>query len=302
MAQPMKHPTLTIFTPAYNRAHLLPVLYKSLTEQTCKDFQWLIVDDGSVDDTQEVVRGFQEKGLVPIRYHRQENGGKYMAHNQGVRMCDTELFACVDSDDHLYPDAVESILAAWERFREDPKVCGVLSIMDMGGHSRFIDPPEKSDMMSLYNRGQCVGETTPTFRSEVLKAHLFPEIPGERFLSECVIFYPIDKEYVFGINDHYVSIGAYQCDGLTANMRAIEWNNPSATLVMLGTIAAYQRDYKTAVKGYGSFLAWKTVRKAVLPATWTLPKVSFKVRLGGWLLYLPYCYKHWKRKKEFTAH
>ena len=156
-------------------------------------------------------------------------------------------------------------------------------------------------MMSLYNRGQCVGETTPTFRADVLKAHLFPEIPGERFLSESVIFYPIDKEYVFGINDHYVSIGAYQCDGLTANMRAIEWNNPSATLVMLGTIAAYQWDYKAAVKGYGSFLAWKTVRKAVLPATWTLPKVSFKVRLGGWLLYLPYCYKHWKRKKEFTA-
>ena len=100
---------LTIFTPAYNRAYTLPTLYESLLEQTCKDFIWIIVNDGSSDNTDKVVSEWLRDNKVNIIYQKQTNQGKMAAHNTGVTMCTTEYFVCIDSDDHLVPDAVEYI-------------------------------------------------------------------------------------------------------------------------------------------------------------------------------------------------
>ena len=100
---------LTVCTPTYNRAHTLPRLYESLVRQTSQDFEWLVVDDGSTDNTRELVDGWVAEGRIRIRYVYKENGGKPSAHNLGVRMAAGELFFCVDSDDYLTDNAVEVI-------------------------------------------------------------------------------------------------------------------------------------------------------------------------------------------------
>ena len=118
---------LTIFTPTFNRAELLKRVYDSLLRQREKNFSWLIVDDGSTDNTKEVVEEWLREGRINIQYEYQENGGKMRAHNQGVNLCNTELFLCLDSDDFLTEDAVEIILSCYEKkIKGNPKY-GALS-------------------------------------------------------------------------------------------------------------------------------------------------------------------------------
>ena len=97
---------VTIFTPTYNRAYIIGKLYGSLLEQTDRNFEWLIVDDGSTDNTRELIGSFIREDRISIRYFRQENGGKHRAINRGVREAAGELFFIVDSDDQLTPEAV----------------------------------------------------------------------------------------------------------------------------------------------------------------------------------------------------
>ena len=105
--------TVTVFTPTYNRAYTLPKLYNSLCRQTSVDFMWLVVDDGSTDNTEELIKGWQEENKVLIEYHKQSNGGKMRAHNLGVKLCNSELFFCVDSDDYISDVAIEHIIDYW---------------------------------------------------------------------------------------------------------------------------------------------------------------------------------------------
>ena len=102
--------TLTIFTPAYNRAYTLHKCYESLKKQTNKDFEWLIIDDGSTDNTRELVQSWIEENLIPIKYHYQKNQGMHGAHNSAYELIDTKLNVCIDSDDYMPDDAVEKIL------------------------------------------------------------------------------------------------------------------------------------------------------------------------------------------------
>ena len=112
--------TLTLFTPTYPRSPMLPRLYESLRDQTCHDFEWLIIDDGSADDTADVVQSFTGEGTFPVRYQHKENGGKHTAYNLALELAAGRLFFCVDSDDYLAPDAVERVVSAagmWGRSR-----------------------------------------------------------------------------------------------------------------------------------------------------------------------------------------
>lgn len=109
---------LTIFTPSYNNGELIKKLYQTLQEQTCKDFEWMIIDDGSSDATREIVSGFQKNTDFPIRYFYTENKGKYMALYNAIQKCLTPLFCCIDADVALYKNIVEILLTGWrEHFR-----------------------------------------------------------------------------------------------------------------------------------------------------------------------------------------
>ena len=120
---------LTVFTPSYNRANCLPRLYESIKAQSNKNFEWLIVDDCSVDETEIIVREWVNDGSIKIRYIYQENGGKARAFNNGVKNAEGELFFCVDSDDYLPNDAVELILDRWNKV-DDAKIAGIIGLKE----------------------------------------------------------------------------------------------------------------------------------------------------------------------------
>ena len=115
---------ITVFTPTYNRAYIIETLYRSLQRQTYRDFEWLVVDDGSADNTKELFEAWQqEDNFFPIRYVKQENGGKCRAINYGLELAKGKLFFNVDSDDYLTEDAIEKLLS-WEAgLPEDQKFC-----------------------------------------------------------------------------------------------------------------------------------------------------------------------------------
>ena len=107
-------PTLSVFTPTYNRAYTLWKGYEGLKRQTCKDFKWIIVDDGSTDNTKELVSGWINENLFPIEYYYKKNGGMHTAHNEAYRHIDTELAVCIDSDDYMVYNGVELIISRWK--------------------------------------------------------------------------------------------------------------------------------------------------------------------------------------------
>lgn len=221
---------LTIFTPTYNRAYILPKLYESLVSQTCGDFKWLLVDDGSTDETEELVAKWISDSLLEIKYVKQENGGKQRAHNRAVSLCDTELFLCVDSDDYLIDTAVESFIEAWNPIREDYSVSGIIALK---GYD-FMTPigtglPKGvvfSPLSHLYQKYGYKGETALLYRSSILKNYSYDVAAGEKFITESYIYMQIDQKYRMYILNKILNICGYQEDGYTKNIYKVIYNNP----------------------------------------------------------------------------
>lgn len=152
----MEKKTLTVFTPAYNRAHTIIRTYESLCRQTCKDFCWLVVDDGSSDNTRELVEGWIKENKIPIRYIYQQNQGMHGAHNTAYRNIDTELNTCIDSDDYMPDDAVEKIVSFWECHSSDT-YAGIIGLdrADKGGiiGTRFPIGMTETTVSGFYQAG-----------------------------------------------------------------------------------------------------------------------------------------------------
>ena len=223
---------LTIFTPTYNRSKLLKRAYQSLKDQTNRDFCWLIVDDGSTDDTKKVVEGWIQEGGIPIEYHYCENGGKMRAHNRGVRLCKTDWFLCLDSDDYLVNDAVESILKCIDENTVDDRLAGIIA--HKGKNSTellsgvdFPDGIRRSTLYGLYLKG-FKGETTLIFRTEVLKKYPFPEIDGEKYVPEDYIYDKIDAEYEYLVFNKILTVCEIVSDGYTDSVRKLREDNKQA--------------------------------------------------------------------------
>lgn len=293
----MKQHSLTIFTPTYNRASLLGELYASLKAQTNRDFCWLIVDDGSTDETEQTVQTFMTEGTIDIIYHKQPNSGKHVAHNRGVQMATTELFVCVDSDDTLCPTAVARTLAFWQNWRGQADIAGIVSPRDMAGHAYMVNPPKADRLMALYHHGCLVGDTMLVFRREVLAQYPFPVIEGENFLSECVAYDQIDRFYRLAVQNEFLYRSEYRADGLTQNIRRNHWKNPRGVLLMYHTIAAYRQGVLTAAKAQGAYLAWQRVTGATLPGK--AAPVAWYVRLAGCLLRRHYEAIFLKEREQF---
>ena len=220
---------LTIFTPTYNRAHILPKLYESLCVQTCKDFEWLIVDDGSTDNTREIVEHWIKEGKVVIRYFYQENRGKMHAQDFAARMTDAELMTCVDSDDELSrPSVVEDSLSFWEKNHsgdEAEKICGMISrkcdILEEGVNlgSSFIGTC--SEICRIYP-GDSAIFTVPA----ILRQYHYPEYDGENFIIDQYIYHQIECKYKYLYHPYCSQLIEYQNDGYSRNYRRILFSNP----------------------------------------------------------------------------
>ena len=214
--------TLTVFTPAYNRAHTLPRTYESLLNQSCKDFIWLIVDDGSADNTGELVRSWQEKDNgFEIRYIYKENGGMHTAHNTAYEHIDTELNTCIDSDDCMAPGAVERILRKWESVR-DRGYAGIIALdSDMEGNiigQGFPEGLTETTLMGYYAAGGS-GDKKLIYRTDVINSYPpYPVFEGERYVSLAYKYRLIDQDYKLAVLDEVVCNVDYQPDGHSTAM------------------------------------------------------------------------------------
>lgn len=180
---------MTVFTPTYNRAYIIDNLYRSLQHQTFLDFEWLIVDDGSTDDSETVIRRWQAKNnTFQIRYYKKENGGKCSAINMGLELAQGELFFTVDSDDYLTDDALEKVVSWEASLPKNQKFCGVAGNLgttkDTTSNRIFNLPFFEGSALDRYKMVD--GERAMVFYTEIHKQYLYPLFKGETFMTEAV--------------------------------------------------------------------------------------------------------------------
>lgn len=198
----MEETLFTVFTPTFNRGELLARTYESLCRQTLQHFEWLIIDDGSTDDTAIRVRVWQRSAPFPIRYLHQPNSGKHRAHNVAIASAAGELFAVLDSDDTLVPGAIERLLFHWSsipksdrgRFSGVTGLCADPSGAVIG--RSFPKPVMDCRHYELETSYGVTGEKWGCHRTSTLRRFAFPEIPGENYCPEGVVWNRVARSYL----------------------------------------------------------------------------------------------------------
>ena len=223
--------TVSILTPTYNRKDLLPKLYESLVNQTDKDFVWVIIDDGSSDGTEEVVKKFIEFADFEIIYRKKKNGGKHTALNFGYQYINSPLTFIVDSDDYLTTDAIAVIKDKYSHYMLEADLCGLsfLRGKPTGGYLSDsgvpIDGLKESYVKCRVNR-EIGGDIAEVWVTRCLKEFPFPEFSGEKFLGEDVVWIKMSDKYKLRYFNKVIYISNYREDGLTYNRRKYNIKSP----------------------------------------------------------------------------
>ena len=191
---------ITVLTPAYNRGKLLQKLYKSLCDQDCKDFEWLIVDDGSSDGTEDYVKKMKETADFPISYYKKENGGKHTALNYAYQFIQTPLTFIVDSDDFLTADAISYVDSIYEKYKEEQDVCGFSFLRGKpgGGYLSTSGVPQdgmKESYVDCRINRSIGGDMAEVWYTHCLKEYPFPKFTGEKFLVEDILCDRMSEKY-----------------------------------------------------------------------------------------------------------
>lgn len=218
----MTKTTLTIFTPAYNRAHTLPRTYASLLSQKNRNFVWLIVDDGSTDGTGDLVREWMnaENGFE-IKYIRKENGGMHTAHNVAYENIDTELNVCIDSDDLLADNAADIIISEWNRVK-NTGVAGIIGLdADLDGNiigTPFPDGVTETTLSGFYANGGR-GDKKLVYRTDIIKSvPPYPVFEGEKYVALAYKYLLVDQQYKMAAINKVLCNVEYQPDGSSNTM------------------------------------------------------------------------------------
>lgn len=215
--------TLTIFTPTYNRAYCLHQLYNSLLNQTNQDFIWLIIDDGSTDDTKQLVDSWKFENKISIEYIFQENKGMHSGHNTAYDNIKTELNVCIDSDDFMPNDAVENILSIWNTTNDKPNIAGIIGL-DSYKNGEIVGTkiPEnisRSGLSQLYSNHGVSGDKKIVLRTDIVNT--FPRYPifkGEKFVPLGSLYIMIDQKYQCICLNKVLCIVEYLPDGSSRNI------------------------------------------------------------------------------------
>ena len=225
---------LTVFTPAYNRADLLPRCFESIKRQTRKDFIWMIIDDGSTDNTRQLVAEWLQQPLdFELQYYYKENGGLHTAYNEAIAHIETELCVCIDSDDYMPDDAVEKMLAHWEAYGSD-EYAGVVGL-DFYTNGTCIGDPlpdQKSvNLIDLHTGKYPIfnGDRTNMVRTELYKQYApMPSFPGEKNYNPHCMHLQISREYDFLVLNENLRFVEYQPQGMTNSMLWQYHNSPNS--------------------------------------------------------------------------
>lgn len=271
---------ITVFTPTYNRAHTLQRLYDSLCNQKSYNFEWIIVDDGSVDNTEMLVNGFRKKSLFfDIIYHKQKNGGKHRAINKGVSLAKGDFFFIVDSDDYLTNDAITFIERQTELLKDDINYCGIVGLKCyenhniVGGGALIID----TDFLSYRIKYKIKGDRAEIVKTSVMKEFPFPEFEGEYFCTEALVWNRISQKYKARYLDMKIYVCEYLPGGLTSVVRHLLYANPQGISLYYFELSSYK------------IPIWLKIKSAVNFWRYYLRVTTMKVNVPMWIyiFYLP---------------
>lgn len=292
---------ITVFTPTYNRAYIIENLYRSLQQQTCTDFEWLVVDDGSSDNTRELFEAWQkEDNPFPIRYHYKENGGKCRAINYALDHAEGDLFFTVDSDDYLTDDAIEKILLWEASIAGKSNFCGVAGNLGTAPNVTTNTPLDApywdGDLLARYpeaSREKTIdGERAIAFYTDIHRKYRYPEIDGEKFITEAVVWNRMAHDGLqVRFYDDVIWIYEYMPDGLTKAGFRLFTNNPKGYILWRRELTKFlnlnvQKRWKCDYSLYCD-----------LKPHYSQKQVVSMLRWSAWLFTAVYWLKNrWKRK------
>lgn len=254
-------PFITIFTPTYNRGKLLISLHEKLCLQTCKDFIWLIIDDGSTDDTRDIIDELIKEGKIKIKYYFQTNKGKQQAFNTAIEKCDTECFAFCDSDDWYIESTIMNFKKNYEEVvKKNNNICGIVARRS-DQNLNFKQFPKINfnrkviNLPVLYTKYKFHAETCAMFKTNTLKEAKYPNI-DEKFIPESYMFDRLSQKYdVLFINEAY-SITEYLEDGYTVQSSKLYHNNPLGVYYALREAVYTEYGFVKDIKNIASLLCW----------------------------------------------
>jgi glycosyltransferase involved in cell wall biosynthesis len=213
---------ITVFTPTFNRAFCLHQLYQSLVRQTSKDFCWLIIDDGSSDNTRQLIDGWKAENLIEIAYYYKSNGGMHTAHNKAYQLIGTELNVCIDSDDFMPDDAIEKMLQIWKQNRR-PELAGIIGLdaVKEGAIVGTKIPEEirESTLAQLYHKHGVKGDKKVVLRTDIVREFPpYPEYESEKLVPLGTLYTMIGRKYKFLCSNQVFCVVQYLADGSSNNI------------------------------------------------------------------------------------
>ena len=234
---------ITIFTPTYNRGDLLGILYKSLLKQSFKNFEWIVYDDGSNDNTKDIITNFKKENKINITYVKDSNKGKHSCINKGTEMSQGELFFIVDSDDYLLVNSLSIIMRVWNSIEDKNKFAGVGGRKVLHNNSKKFNFSTKyfdcnQSNFSLKHKNN--KDKAEVYKTSILKKYKFPEFAGENFITEAVVWYKLDNEgYLLRWFNEDIYIGKYLQDGLSQNFYKKRIENIRGTCLSYNLLSSY---------------------------------------------------------------
>ena len=264
-------------------------MYSSIKKQTYHHFEWLIVDDGSTDNTSEVVKTFIEEGIITIKYVFKRNGGKHRAINEGVQQAQGELFFIADSDDMLPPDALKMVVEVYQQIKDDKNFGGVAGV-DAYPDGRIVGsglptPTLDCNSIEIRSKYHVLGDLSEVFRTEVMKEFPFPEIDDEKFCPEVLIWNRIARKYKLRYFNEPIYIAEYQDGGLTARIVEIRMKSPIASTTCYAEMLSLDIPFKDKLKAAVNYWRFRLCCKKGKPA----PNIGWMwmcVCPLGWLMHI----------------
>lgn len=285
--------SITVYTPTYNRVFCIHQVYESLLRQTLKDFEWLIIDDGSIDATENLVAGWIELKKIPITYVKQQNKGMLGAHNTAHSLIITELAICIDSDDFMPDDAIEKILENWQFYRANDNVAGLVGLdcykdgkiigASFATHKSFIKYKDVTKVK---------GDKKYVYRTKVIKEFgPYPVVDGEKFPAQGYLYRKIDSKYnLVALNDIFCIV-EYLPDGNSHNKISSYLKNPKGFMIhrilMMETSDSLADKFRNAIHYVSSCIIAKDFANILLNKFYyiTVPALPFGTLLFFYLKY-----------------
>ncbi|TXE11664.1 glycosyltransferase family 2 protein [Seonamhaeicola algicola] len=289
--------TLTVFTPTYNRAYCLHQCYNSLVAQTNQDFTWLIIDDGSTDDTKTLVEGWIADNKISIRYHYQNNQGMHGGHNAAYRLIDTELNVCIDSDDFMPPEAVQHIISFWNSTPKKDTIAGFIGLDAYKDGTiigqRLPKQGTETTLEALHNIHKVTGDKKLVLRTAVVKQYPpYPIFPNERFVPLGTLYLLIDQDYTLLCLNEVLCVVEYMEDGSSRNIIKQYYRHPKGFQYARRLYLKHSRFFKVRVKNAIHYISHSIqlrdancIRKSPKPLL-TVAMIPFGILLHLYVLHI----------------